>query len=209
MFCRAGKIVDIFIPKDEKNGKNKGFAFIWFATSREADQAVEIATRRSWGGKKLQVNMARFKSELSQKSRRTWKETLLLERPKSIEASSSGGSKNRDIRLEANSYLWKIGWEVCWTHLSSQGRSSPLVAGWVVNDGEERGVRVAPWVVKKEKQSLYCRLIGFLLDEEALVQAESWLEHVWGKISVNIQLLDFKEAWFLHHLHIRFTHTHA
>lgn len=40
---------------------------------------------------------------------------------------------------------------------------------------------VAPWVVEKEKKSLYCSLVGFLKDSSVGVrEAELWLMEVWG-----------------------------
>lgn len=32
-----------------------------------------------------------------------------------------------------------------------QARPSSIIAGWIVGEGEELGVRVAPWVIKKEE----------------------------------------------------------
>lgn len=34
------------------------------------------------------------------------------------------------------------------------------VAGWVVEEGYKKGVRVAPWVLKNEKEVLLCSLVG-------------------------------------------------
>ena len=53
MFCRAGRIVDVFIPVDKRNNKKRGFSFVRFQTFREAEKAVELAEERSWGGRKI------------------------------------------------------------------------------------------------------------------------------------------------------------
>lgn len=62
MFCRAGKIVDIFIPVDHDSKESRGFAFARL-TSREAEKAVDLAEGRSWGGRKIQANLARLHSK--------------------------------------------------------------------------------------------------------------------------------------------------
>lgn len=62
MFWRAGRIIDVFIPVDQRCQRNRGFAFVRFATLREAEKAVEIAEGRSWGGMKVQANLAQFRS---------------------------------------------------------------------------------------------------------------------------------------------------
>lgn len=61
MFYRAGKIIDSFLPVDQE-GRKWGFAFVRFATCWEAEKAVNLAVGRSQGGRKLQVNLARFGS---------------------------------------------------------------------------------------------------------------------------------------------------
>lgn len=53
MFCHAGRIVDSFIPLDRNFGQLRGFAFVLFATKIEADRAIEMATSRSWGGRRI------------------------------------------------------------------------------------------------------------------------------------------------------------
>lgn len=35
-------------------------------------------------------------------------------------------------------------------------------AGWILDEGGERGVHVAPWMIKKEKEALFCSIVGFL-----------------------------------------------
>lgn len=56
------------------------------------------------------------------------------------------------------------------------GTAKNRVAGWIVYDGREKGMRVAPWVVKEQKKSLFNSLIGFLKDEDnGPLQAAIWL----------------------------------
>lgn len=61
MFCRAGKILDSFLSIDKHSGKKRGFAFIGFGSIQEAKRAVEIARGRSWGGRKIQAQLSKFK----------------------------------------------------------------------------------------------------------------------------------------------------
>lgn len=50
MFCRAGRILDSFIPKDTARSRGRGFAFVRFGLMREAELSTELAKGRSWGG---------------------------------------------------------------------------------------------------------------------------------------------------------------
>eukprot|EP00268_Persea_americana_P068611 TRINITY_DN9583_c0_g1_i1.p3 TRINITY_DN9583_c0_g1~~TRINITY_DN9583_c0_g1_i1.p3 ORF type:complete len:101 (-),score=27.09 TRINITY_DN9583_c0_g1_i1:3660-3962(-) len=61
MFWRAGKILDSFIPIDKIRGKKRGFAFVRFGSLKEGENAVELVHGRSWRGKKIQVQMAKYK----------------------------------------------------------------------------------------------------------------------------------------------------
>lgn len=42
MSWRAGRIIDVFIPTDNSSSSNRGFAFIRFATLKEAEKAEEL-----------------------------------------------------------------------------------------------------------------------------------------------------------------------
>lgn len=63
MFCRAGRIVDSFIPLDRNFGQLRGFAFVLFATKIEANRAIEMATSRSWGGRRIVVSLSKDKGK--------------------------------------------------------------------------------------------------------------------------------------------------
>ena len=55
-------------------------------------------------------------------------------------------------------------------------------AGWIVEERTRRGVRVASWVIKEQKTSLYCSPMGILMSKSnGLKQAESRLENCRGK----------------------------
>lgn len=44
--------------------ERRGFAFVRFGSLKEAQNAVELAHGRSWRGRKIQVQMARFKQDV-------------------------------------------------------------------------------------------------------------------------------------------------
>lgn len=53
----------------------------------------------------------------------------------------------------------------------------PKAAGWIIDEGSEKGVRVAPWVIEEQKKALRCSLVGFLKTKsDRLPQVELWLE---------------------------------
>lgn len=82
---------------------------------------------------------------------------------------------------------------------AAEGKNEQLhlsAAGWIVEEGTGKGVRVAPWVIKEQKKSLYSSLVGFLKSKsDGLKEVESWLECCWGKLPHNIQLLDNQVVW--------------
>ena len=43
MFWRAWRIIDVFIPMDQRFQCNRGFVFVRFTTLREVEKAVKIA----------------------------------------------------------------------------------------------------------------------------------------------------------------------
>lgn len=68
--------------------------------------------------------------------------------------------------------------------------------GYIVEEGTGRVIRVAPWVIKEQKKSLYSGLVGFLKSKsDGLKHVESWLEMCWGKMPHNMQMLDNQVVW--------------
>lgn len=81
------------------------------------------------------------------------------------------------------------------------GLLSWKVAGWIVEDGFWKGVRVAPWVVKQQKQTLYCSSVGFLKSKmNGLMRSELSIESCWGRKPVNIKMLDDNVVWMQFHM---------
>lgn len=71
-----------------------------------------------------------------------------------------------------------------------------LATRWMVEEGEVKRVRVAPWVIEKEKEALYRSLINFLImKDNALRQTKLWLDRVWGKMPIRVQLLEEGVVW--------------
>eukprot|EP00268_Persea_americana_P010935 TRINITY_DN14497_c1_g2_i2.p1 TRINITY_DN14497_c1_g2~~TRINITY_DN14497_c1_g2_i2.p1 ORF type:complete len:156 (+),score=29.41 TRINITY_DN14497_c1_g2_i2:894-1361(+) len=68
MFCRAGRIFDSSIPKESASSKGRGFAFVRFGLMREAELGIELARGRSWGGRRINMQLSnqRKKVESSQ-----------------------------------------------------------------------------------------------------------------------------------------------
>lgn len=56
--AEAGEIVEISIPTDRMTGRPRGFAFAEFATSEEAEKAIELFDGKELGGRPLRVNLA-------------------------------------------------------------------------------------------------------------------------------------------------------
>ncbi|XXG41859.1 hypothetical protein AAC387_Pa01g2233 [Persea americana] len=59
MFIKAGKVIDSFSPTDRSFGKQRGFGFVRFKSEREALLGLELANDRSWGGRRILVDLAR------------------------------------------------------------------------------------------------------------------------------------------------------
>lgn len=58
MFCRVGRIIDS-LPVDWNTRKRRGFGFVKFKTKKEVLETIDMAKGRSWGGRRITVNMAR------------------------------------------------------------------------------------------------------------------------------------------------------
>lgn len=120
MFCRAGRIVDIFIPINKVSGLSRCCAFVRFTRQNEAERAEEMAKGRSWGGRKLQVNMARYHSrgsnQVDGKSRFH----------KEVEDDAGGSNRRRNLGLNG------------FGQQSNDGNQNG-VAGRIVDDGVHRG----------------------------------------------------------------------
>ena len=184
IFWRAGRLIDVFIPKDKRNNSTRGFAFVRFATLREAEKAVGIAEGRFWGERKIQANLAKFSANSrarKEKERSKWGWNAFMQ-----SSFQSGDPSTEVVSDQARSQ-------------GAEGKNDGLcsiAAGSLVEENTGNSVRVAPWVVKEQKKSLYKSLVGFLKSESVgLEQIEQWLLTSCGQMPLNIQKLDKQVIW--------------
>jgi cold-inducible RNA-binding protein len=62
-FAQAGVVTSINIMYDKFTGRSRGFAFVEFTTSEEANKAVELFHNQEFQGRALTVNIARPREE--------------------------------------------------------------------------------------------------------------------------------------------------
>lgn len=136
---------------------------------------MELAEVKSWGGRKIQANIAHYSSN---------------RRVKGDQERPSGGWKANPQSSSSSRGIPKRGVE------GNTNREQLRAAGWSVEEGMGRGVRVAPWVIKEQKRSLSNSLVCFSKSKsDGLKEVESWLESRWGKALQNLQMLDDQVIW--------------
>src|SRR6516164_8966121 len=62
-FSQAGAVTSVNMMFDKVTGKSRGFAFVEFATSEEANKAVEQFHNKEFQGRALTVNVAKPREE--------------------------------------------------------------------------------------------------------------------------------------------------
>jgi len=62
-FSQVGVVTSVNLMLDKVTGKSRGFAFVEFATSEEANKAVEQLHNKEFQGRTLTVNVARPREE--------------------------------------------------------------------------------------------------------------------------------------------------
>ena len=62
-FSQAGVVTSVNLMLDKVTGKSRGFAFVEFSTSEEANKAVEQFHNKEFQGRALTVNVARPREE--------------------------------------------------------------------------------------------------------------------------------------------------
>ena len=67
-FAQAGVVTSVNLMLDKFTGKSRGFAFIEFSTSEEANKAVEMFHGKELQGRSLTVNIARPREERAPRS---------------------------------------------------------------------------------------------------------------------------------------------
>jgi len=63
LFEQHGTVNEVQLMMDRFTGKSRGFAFVEFATSEEANKAVEQFHNKEFQGRQLTVNVAKPKEE--------------------------------------------------------------------------------------------------------------------------------------------------
>lgn len=58
LFAPIGEITEIVVPTDRDSGRPRGFAFVTYASSESATQAIEKLNGAELGGRNLRVNEA-------------------------------------------------------------------------------------------------------------------------------------------------------
>jgi RNA recognition motif-containing protein len=58
LFAPVGEIAEIVIPTDRDSGRPRGFAFVTYANTEHAQQAIQQLDGRELGGRNLRVNEA-------------------------------------------------------------------------------------------------------------------------------------------------------
>ncbi len=64
-FSAAGVVSSVNLMLDKFTGKSRGFAFVEFSSSAEAQKAVEMFHGKEFQGRQLTVNIARPREERS------------------------------------------------------------------------------------------------------------------------------------------------
>ncbi len=62
-FAAAGNVSSVNLMMDKFTGKSRGFAFVEFGSTEEANKAVEMFNGKELGGRALTVNIARPREE--------------------------------------------------------------------------------------------------------------------------------------------------
>lgn len=97
---------------------------------REAERAVEMVVGRTWKGRKIQANMAHY--------------------PSKGEMDGAGGKARWSKEGHDISYMEVLLGSDAKKESSIRRKDEregqkPKTAGWIVDDGKEKGVRVASW----------------------------------------------------------------
>ena len=64
-FAVHGTVIEANLMMDRSTGRPRGFAFVTMSTPEEAQKAIEAMNGKDWGGRALNVNLARPREERS------------------------------------------------------------------------------------------------------------------------------------------------
>ncbi|KAF8801779.1 RNA-binding domain-containing protein [Phlegmacium glaucopus] len=57
-FTQCGNVVDAIVMRDRETGRSRGFAFVTFSSSTEADEAVANLNESELDGRRIRCNLA-------------------------------------------------------------------------------------------------------------------------------------------------------
>ncbi|ETW80962.1 hypothetical protein HETIRDRAFT_418898 [Heterobasidion irregulare TC 32-1] len=60
-FSEFGQILDSIVMRDRETGRSRGFGFVTFSTSEEADAAINNLNEQELDGRRIRVNLANAK----------------------------------------------------------------------------------------------------------------------------------------------------
>jgi RNA recognition motif-containing protein len=68
-FAQVGAVTSVNLMLDKMTGRSRGFAFVEFASSEEAQKAIEQFHDKDFQGRKITVNVARPREERAPRDR--------------------------------------------------------------------------------------------------------------------------------------------
>ncbi|KAA1475174.1 RNA-binding domain-containing protein, partial [Dentipellis sp. KUC8613] len=60
-FSEFGQILDSIVMRDRETGRSRGFGFVTYSTSEEADTAINNLNEQELDGRRIRVNLANAK----------------------------------------------------------------------------------------------------------------------------------------------------
>jgi len=60
-FGQFGQVLDSIVMRDRDTGRSRGFGFVTFSSSQEADQAIANLNEQDLDGRRIKVNLANAK----------------------------------------------------------------------------------------------------------------------------------------------------
>ena len=71
-FSKAGEVLEAKVIVDRESGRSRGFGFVTFETSDEANEAVRMFNETEFSGRAIVVNIANARRETNNDRERTY-----------------------------------------------------------------------------------------------------------------------------------------
>jgi len=65
LFEKYGRLGDVYIPRERGSGEHRGFAFVRFVNKDDAEDAIDSMDGRTFEGRELRVQLAKYIFPLS------------------------------------------------------------------------------------------------------------------------------------------------